>query len=127
MLSFFISLYRLVKIIVLGIKNDPDFRFLFFFILMLLVSATIFYSKIEEWSILDSFYFSAMTMSTVGYGDLAPATNIGKLFTIIFTFLSIGSFVSFTAKTVQIILMNNKNRKAKIAQKILAKNKNHNS
>ncbi len=121
MISFFITLFRLIKVIFLGIRNDKDFRFLFFFILILLCSATLFYSKIEHWSIIDALYFSVMTMSTVGYGDLFPTTDASKVFTIIFTFLSIGSFVAFTAKTVQIIIENHKSRKEKIHKKFNGK------
>ncbi len=121
MISFFLTLFRLVKVIVLGIKNDKDFRFLFFFINILLTSATIFYVKVEQWAIIDSLYFSVMTMSTVGYGDLVPTTDVSKVFTIIFSFLSTGSFVAFTAKSVKIILENHNNRKEKIKSKINSK------
>ncbi len=117
MISFFISFYRLLKIIFLGIKHDKDFRFLFLFILVLLISATLFYTKIEGWSVIDALYFSVMTMSTVGYGDLTPTTDMSKVFTIIYTCLSIGSFVSFTAKTVQIVLTNHNNKKERIAKR----------
>ncbi len=48
MVSFFISLLRLVKIIVLGIKNDGDLKFLFFFVNILLANSTIFYTQIEH-------------------------------------------------------------------------------
>ncbi len=117
MISFFITLFRLIRIIVLGIRNDKDFRFLFFFILIILISAAIFYNTVEHWSIIDALYFSVMTMSTVGYGDLVPTTDASKIFTIIFSFLSIGSFVAFTAKSVQIILENHKNTKEKFHKK----------
>ncbi len=120
MISFFISLFRLIKIIVLGIKNDNDFKFLFFFVNILLLSATIFYTQVEHWTVVDSFYFSVMTMSTVGYGDLFPTTNLSKIFTVIYAFLSIGSFVAFTAKTVEIII-DNKNKKRERRKSILKK------
>ncbi len=107
----------MVKIIISGIRRDKDFKFLFFFIIILLISATIFYSTVEQWSVVDALYFSVMTMATIGYGDLVPTTDVSKVFTIIFSFVSIGSFVAFTAKTVQIIIDNHKNRKDKIKNK----------
>jgi voltage-gated potassium channel Kch len=100
MITFFISFYRFIKILYLGIKNDSEFRFLLFFILALLTGSTIFYCNIENWSIIDSLYFSVMTMATIGYGDFVPTTPFSKVFTIIYTFLSIGAFVSFTAKSI---------------------------
>ncbi len=117
MVSFFINFYRFFKIIVTGLKEDKEFQFLFLFIFLLLVGATVFYTKVEAWSILDALYFSIMTMATVGYGDFVPTTDISKLFTIIYAFLSIGSFVAFTAKSVQIMLENNQKRIAKIKSK----------
>ncbi len=117
MISFFLSLYRLTKVLILGLKNDPDFRFLCIFLLILLISATSFYTHVEQWPVVDAIYFSVMTMSTVGYGDLVPTTNLSKIFTIIYSCLSIGTFVAFTAKTVQIVLNAHKDKKEKIRKK----------
>ncbi len=50
-------------------------------------------------------------MATVGYGDLTPTTDISKIFTIVYTFLSIGAFVAFTAKCVQIMFTNHQKKK----------------
>lgn len=111
MISFFINIYRFIKIIFKGIKNDAEFRFLAIFLVILLLGSTIFYSRVENWSIIDSLYFSVMTMATIGYGDLVPTTDLSKVFTIIFTFLSIGAFVSFTAKMVSLTFADNKNKK----------------
>ncbi len=113
MVSFFITLFRLIKIIFVGLRTDKDFKFLLYLIIILLLSGTIFYSTVENWSVLNALYFSVMTMSTVGYGDLAPIRDISKVFTILYTFLSIGAFVSFTAKIVQVIISNHENRKEK--------------
>ncbi len=38
----------------------------------------------EQWSILDSLYFSCVCFSTVGYGDLSPKSLGGRLFTCFF-------------------------------------------
>lgn len=57
-----------------------------------------------------------MTMSTVGYGDLAPTTDNSKLFTIIFTFLSVGIFVSLNAKIV--LMMLNQKKEKLLKQKV---------
>ncbi len=118
MFSFLLNFYRLFKAIIKGIKTDEEFRFLFIFIIVLLVSATVFYTQTEHWSIIDALYFSLMTMATVGYGDLVPTSDFSKIFTIIYTFLSIGTFVAFTAKTVQIIIENHKERREKRRKKI---------
>lgn len=124
MISFFINFYRFSKLVFIGIKRDTEFRYLFFFLFILLTSSTIFYNKIEHWEVVDSLYFSVMTMATVGYGDFVPTHNISKIFTIIYTFLSIGTFVAFTAKIVQFTLQkdNQKTPLGKLTSKF--KNKN---
>jgi len=38
----------------------------------------------EEWSFVNSLYFVIVTITTVGYGDITPATSVGQAFTIIF-------------------------------------------
>ena len=43
---------------------------------------------IEGWSILDSLYVAAQTVTTVGYGDLTPATRNGRIFSTVFMLAS---------------------------------------
>ena len=75
--------------------RDPEFRALFVLVVLTLATGTFFYAWIEGWSLLDAFYFSAITLTTVGYGDLAPVTAEGKLFTVFYIFAGIGIIVSF--------------------------------
>ena len=66
-------------------------RLLYTFIVMMLLlflGAT-FYHFVEKWSYVDALYFSAATMTTVGYGDITPKTIFGKLFTIVYIFASV--------------------------------------
>ncbi|WP_281614927.1 potassium channel family protein [Flammeovirga sp. SubArs3] len=40
----------------------------------------------------DAFYYSCMTLSTIGYGDISPVTEAGKIFACIQSILGLGMF-----------------------------------
>jgi voltage-gated potassium channel len=48
-----------------------------------------FYTSVEGWSTVDAVYFTAATFTTIGYGDVTPATDTGKIFTVFFSFFGI--------------------------------------
>ncbi len=70
------------------------YRIYYFIFLLLLITSggTIGYMMIEGWSFVDSFYMTIITISTVGFGEVAELTVYGKLFT---SFLIISSFGTF--------------------------------
>lgn len=57
---------------------------MFIYVASTIVVGAIIYHVIEGWNWLDSFYFVVVTTTTIGYGDLSPTTNLGKLVTIFF-------------------------------------------
>jgi voltage-gated potassium channel len=75
--------------------DNPEFRGLLTLVLILLGTGTLFYHFVEGWKLLDSLYFSVTTLTTVGYGDLAPKTGFGKLFTIVYILSGLGVLVGF--------------------------------
>ena len=94
MISFFLTLVRLFRGLRQGLK-DPEFRSLGIFVVILLLTGTVFYTQIEHWSIINALYFCVTTLTTVGFGDLAPKTDLGKIFTIIYIFIGVGTLLSF--------------------------------
>jgi voltage-gated potassium channel len=76
-----------------GLLKDAAFRAAFSILVAMLAVGTIFYSIVEGWSLLDSFYFTVITAATIGYGDFAPKTDLGKLFTIAYALISVGLLV----------------------------------
>ncbi|MDO5058482.1 MAG: potassium channel family protein [Neisseria sp.] len=92
-IHFLQALRRLVR----SVLGDLLFYGLGAFTVALICGAAAFYHHIEKWSWLDSFYFAVITLSTVGYGDFAPHTPAGKLFTIGFILVGLGLFVTVTA------------------------------
>ena len=64
--------------------------YVFIVITLLLFGGATFYHLVEGWRYLDAIYFSAYTITTVGYGDFVPKTDAGKVFTIIYVFAGVG-------------------------------------
>ena len=58
--------------------RDPSFRLLAGPTVSLLLVGTWVFHKVEGWGYLDSFYFSAISLATVGYSDFTPKTPAGR-------------------------------------------------
>lgn len=63
--------------------------------LVTVVIGAVFYHFIENWSWIDAVYFSVITLTTVGFGDLHPVTDIGKIFTIFYIISGVSLMLSF--------------------------------
>jgi len=72
--------------------------------LLILASGTVFYSSVEGWHWIDALYFCTATLSTVGYGDFVPQTQMGKLFTVVYIFVGVGVFVALFAQFARALL-----------------------
>ena len=123
MVSFFLNLVKLLHAYWHGLRADEELRILLVILLTLLTSATIFYSNVEGWGVVDSLYFSVMTMSTIGHDGFVPSSDLSKIFTIIFLFLSIGIYITVLAKVVKVALDEKKEVRARKKQKKDAKKK----
>ena len=71
------------------------FRYLGTSVIIVLSIGTVFYRFVEGFSWIDAYYFSVVTLATVGYGDLAPRTTAGKLFTTFYIFVGVGILATF--------------------------------
>jgi len=65
---------------------------------------TVAFHLIEGWSILDSLYVTAQTVTTVGFGDIAPRTILGRAFATVFMMVGVGVVLYALTSTVQSIV-----------------------
>jgi len=80
--------------LITGLSNELRYynkiaRVAIFFIAL----GTVFYHFVEHLKWLDSLYFTVVTLATVGYGDITPKTDAGKLFTIFYILIGITLFL----------------------------------
>lgn len=74
--------------------KEPEARGALRSAIVLLTSGVIFYMLVEHWSFVDSLYFCVTTLTTVGFGNPAPTTDLGKLFTVHFVLSGVGMFLA---------------------------------
>jgi voltage-gated potassium channel len=81
----------------------------------LLIVGTFFYVIVEGWGVVDAIYFCAMSLATVGYGDVVPDTDVGKIFTVVYVLSGIGILVSFfTSLTAKTLALQAERRRARL-------------
>ncbi|MDX2381011.1 MAG: potassium channel family protein [Acidimicrobiia bacterium] len=83
-----------------SLLSDHAYKLLAGSAVVLLVVGTVMFRLLEDWSWVDSFYFSAIAVATVGFGDLTPTSDGSKLFTVMYIFAGIGLITTyFNART----------------------------
>ena len=75
--------------------NEKQYRDIIYVTVVVLILGTVVYHYAEDWRWIDSLYFSMITLTTVGYGDFHPQTDLGKLFTIFYIIVGVGIILSF--------------------------------
>jgi voltage-gated potassium channel len=60
----------------------------------MIVIGTILFRWLEGWSWVDSFYFSVVSLTTVGYGDFVPTEPITKILSVVYIVSGIGMLFS---------------------------------
>jgi voltage-gated potassium channel len=67
-------------------------RTLLALLIAVIAGGTVFFRAVEGWTWLDSYFFTVVTLSTVGYGDPVPVTVAGKIGTTVFILVGLGIF-----------------------------------
>ena len=75
-----------------------------FGVLLAIAVGTVVFYLVEGWSLLDSLYVTAQTVTTVGYGDITPRTTWGRAFATLFMMVGVGVVLYALTSTVQSIV-----------------------
>ena len=86
------------------LPNRVRIRVVFLAVFGAVLLGTVMFHVLEGWSILDSLYVTAQTVTTVGFGDLTPRTPYGRAFAVVFMMVSVGIVLYALTSTVQAIV-----------------------
>src|SRR5262245_12016455 len=85
-------------------RNLPGLQIAILGVLVAIVVGTVVFYLVEGWSLLDSLYVTAQTVTTVGYGDITPRTTWGRAFATLFMMVGVGVVLYALTSTVQSIV-----------------------
>lgn len=83
---------------------DARARGLLLFAASMIALSTVTFWLLEGWSLLDAAFFSVVTISTVGYGELVPQTVAGKLFAMFYILVGLGVFVAAASAVAEALM-----------------------
>jgi voltage-gated potassium channel len=86
------------------LKKENLFRLLFVLTLLILISTLGLQVFEPETSLKNAFWWSIVTLTTVGYGDITPTSAGGRIIGIIIMFFGIGILGMFTATIASIFV-----------------------
>jgi len=84
-----------------AVWRDPETKALPVAAGALVLTGTLFYWRFEDWTLVEALYFSVVTLTTVGYGDLSPTTAGTQIFTIIYILTGFGVLVALLTSVAQ--------------------------
>ncbi len=99
-----------------------------FWLVIFFVSAgTTGFIIIEDYSVLDAFYMTTITISTVGFGEIHPLSDAGRTFTIVLILSGVGRLAYAIGSITELILerATDPNLRKKPMEKKIAKLEGH--
>ena len=80
---------------IVSFLKDKSYRSLLLTTNFFIGLGTVIYHFVEGWSWLDSLYLSVITLTTIGYGDFSPQTDLGKIFTLLYIVVGVALILGF--------------------------------
>ena len=84
-----------------AVWRDPETKALPLVAGVLVLTGTLFYWRFEDWTIIEALYFCVVTLTTVGYGDLAPTSAGTQIFTIVYILTGFGVLVALLTSVAE--------------------------
>ncbi len=94
MFRLFLNVYNFFHALKEALK-DSEFRVLLLLASFTIIIGVLFYRFYEGWTWIESLYFCVVTLTTVGFGDMAPSSDVSMLFTTVYIIIGLGIFLLF--------------------------------
>jgi voltage-gated potassium channel len=105
---------------IIAVWRDPETKALPLVAGALVLVGTIFYWQLEDWTIIEALYFSVLTLTTVGFGDLTPTSEGTQIFTIAYVLIGLGVFVALLTSVAEQFLRQKAERGAAARERLIA-------
>lgn len=95
-------------------KPDPLVARLTFFaaaLVLLILGWSLAFMAVERHGFVDALYYTIVTVTTVGYGDIRPASGAGKLMAILIILTGTGLFGAMVASLTEVLLNRRERRR----------------
>jgi voltage-gated potassium channel len=74
------------------------------FLIAILLAGSLGYVVLEGWSFFDGLYMTVITLTTVGYGEVRPLSQTGRIFTILLIFWGVGFMFYVVTAIAQMVV-----------------------
>ncbi|WP_397547550.1 potassium channel family protein [Rhodothermus marinus] len=89
-------------------------------LLFIMLGGTIGYRIIEGWTWIEAFYMTFITLTTIGFSEVRPLSEAGRLFTVFVALAGIGTVAFIATRMVQFILSSTTFRDRYLRRKLRA-------
>ncbi len=92
------------------VSVELRFRIALLVLLVVVIAGSLGFMLLESLSFMDAFYFTIVTIATVGYGDIHPLTEAGKILSIILIISGVSTYVGVFANATEMLLTRREER-----------------
>ena len=115
---YFFTLYRHVLQKVDGLFKTNNFHYIAWITISTVIIGALGMTFVEHMSFGNALWWAFVTATTVGYGDISPATPLGRVIAVILMLVGIG-FLGMLTGTISTFFINRKREKSKFRNEII--------
>ena len=98
-------------------------NFIYAFTIATVFGGAVFISIVEKMKFVDALWWSFVTTTTVGYGDISPTTSLGRIIAVVLMIVGIG-FIGMLTGTIATFFIKNKEKNLTYREGIIEDIKN---